>query len=103
MPGLRSSRCPSALTAIPDRSRVVDAYDATAVADRSDTARGAAREDLVGLDIEHHGAVATGGDGEDMNALDTEELIGPGAPRHAGTTHTVGHVRVFSCQLLGRC
>ena len=58
---------------------------------------------LVGLDVEHHGAVAAGSDVEDVDALDTEELIGPGAPRHAGTTHTVGHVRVFSCQLLGRC
>ena len=81
----------------------MQAYDPAAVADRDDTAGAAAREDLVGLDVEHHRAVVAGGDVEDVNALDTEELIGPGAPRHTGTTHTVGHVRVFSCQLLGRC
>lgn len=82
---------------------VMQAYDPTAMADRDDTTRNAAHDDLVSLDVKHHRAVVTAGGVEDMNPVDTKKLISPSAPRHTGTTHTVGHVRVFSTQLLGRC
>jgi len=63
------------------------------VADCDDATRGTAGEDLVGLDVEHHAAVLASADGQDVDALDTEEFIGPGAPVHARTTSRVGHSR----------
>ena len=66
--------------------------DPTAVADRHDTAGSAAREHLVGLYVEDHRAIA-GHHVDDMDAVDTEHLIGPSAPRRARTTRTVGHSR----------
>ena len=81
----------------------MQADDPTAVADRDHTAGRAPRQGLVGLHIQHDRALLARGDVEDVDALDTEDFIGPGAPGHTGTTYTVGHVRVFSAQLLRRC
>lgn len=64
-----------------------------AVTHRDDTAALAAGEDLVGLDVEPNGAVLTQSDIEDVDALDTEEFIGPGAPVRARTTRGVAHSR----------
>ena len=54
--------------------------------ERNGTTGAAAREDLVGLDVQHHRAVAAG-DVEDMNALDTEDLIGPGTKARRDHTY----------------
>lgn len=54
--------------------------DPAAVAYRDDTARGTTRQYLAGLDVEHHGAVVTGVHIDAVDAVDTEEFIGPGAP-----------------------
>lgn len=69
---------------------VVQADDSSAMTDRDDSAGTATRERLVGLDIEHHGAVIASGHVDDVYAVDTEEFIGPGAPRRTGPTRTVG-------------
>lgn len=53
----------------------------------------AAREYLAGLDIEHHSAVVTSGHIDDMDAIDTEEFISPGASRRTRTTSRVSHSR----------
>lgn len=67
--------------------------DPTAVADRDDPTVRTTRQGLVGLNVEHQRAVLASHDSQDVDALDTEQLIGPGAPRHARTTRTVGHAR----------
>lgn len=63
------------------------------MAHRDDTTGGTAREDPVGLHIEHYAAVGEGGDGEDVNAVDTEKFVSPGAPVRTRTTSRVDHSR----------
>jgi hypothetical protein len=83
----------------PSKTRcVVQLYQAAAVPDRHHPAGSAAGQHLVSLDLEHQPTVGAGGHAKDMHALDTEQFIGPGAPRRTGPTSTVSHVRVFSCQ-----
>lgn len=65
----------------PEARGVVEAHDPAAVADRDDTAGGAPLEDLVGLDVEHEVVIVACGDGEDVEALDTDEVRGSGRTR----------------------
>ncbi|WP_207208503.1 hypothetical protein, partial [Nocardioides glacieisoli] len=63
--------------------------DPSAVTDRDHAAVRATGQVCVGFDIEHDRAVVTGGHIEDVDALDTEQFIGPRTPprrrrRHAG-------------------
>jgi len=81
----------------------MQAHHPATVAHSDDTTSSAARNGLLGLDIEHERAVAAGSHVEDVDTLDTKEFIGPGTPARTGPTRTVSHVRVFSCQLLSRC
>jgi hypothetical protein len=80
----------------------VQANDPATVTHRDHTAGGAARENLVALDVEHHRAVAMPDDVEDMDAFEPKSSS-VRAHHGAPGPHTVGHVRVFYCQLLGRC
>lgn len=63
------------------------------VADRDNTTRGTASKDLIGFNME----AQTGGtliDGSDMQARDTQDGIGAGAPRTTWQGSRISHVRV---------
>ncbi len=67
--------------------------DPATVPDRDHPARGTAGQLVASLHIEQQAAVITDLHGQDVHALDTEQFIGPGAPRRTGPTRTVSHSR----------
>ena len=68
--------------------------DPTAVPDSNNAAVRAAGQGQVGLHRDYDLAVVLGGHVEDVQALDTEQLISPRTACDRGPTSTVGHVRV---------
>ncbi len=52
--------------------------------DRDNSATSAAGEPLIGFHIEDQHPVPALPDGDDMNAVDAEDLIGPSAPGRTG-------------------
>ena len=59
---------------------IVQHLDPPAMTDRDHPAVRTTRQILAGFDIEHGRAVLTGGHVKDVNALDTEQFIGPRTP-----------------------
>lgn len=74
-----------------EAGRVVQHLDTATVTDRHHTAVRAPGQRLVGLHIEHQHAIVAGGHLEDMEAVNTEDLISPRTPGGAGRTRRVQH------------